>query len=142
MPREDRFREGDVVTKGDETGRVVQLRNRRTGEPFLTVWIHSGPRKNQREYPWKGWTPRLDHGTNEGTKYCANCRREFAGERLEVLCRTCVRPMRPAVDQPGHLEATGRIRPPWCTQPPRGVSGYDPDAARRQRERDDKDSPF
>jgi len=66
MPRE-RFEEGDYVLKGTETGRVVKLQSRRTGRDYLTVWILSGPRKNQREFPEHGWT--IDHGQT-----CANDR--------------------------------------------------------------------
>lgn len=59
MPRE-RFSEGDHVTKhsdeyGVETGTVVKLASKRTGRPYLSVWISTGPRKNQREFPELGW---------------------------------------------------------------------------------------
>jgi hypothetical protein len=51
------FCKHEHVRKGDERGVIVELKNRSTGRPFLMVWILNGPRKNQREYPERGWEP-------------------------------------------------------------------------------------
>jgi len=85
MPHEDDlFQIGDTVVKGDEMGRVIDLQNRSTGERFLMVWIMSGPRKNQREYPRHGWTVVLDYPEGTVPTMCTHCERGFIS-RARVL---------------------------------------------------------
>jgi hypothetical protein len=55
------FRDNDLVTKGDETGIVVR-RVGRSGRPYLTVKILTGPRAGLGEFPERGWCVADDDG--------------------------------------------------------------------------------
>lgn len=79
MPQRERFQKDDYVTKGQETGRVVELVSQRTGRAYLTVWILTGPRKNQREFPEKGWT--IDDGRTGGNDRPAHELEDYVGSQ-------------------------------------------------------------
>jgi hypothetical protein len=48
------FHENDRVTNGDERGKVLR-RIGRSGRPYLTVKILTGPRAGRCEFPEHGW---------------------------------------------------------------------------------------
>ena len=99
MPRItiERFQEGDLVSKGNEHGKVVTCTNRQTGEQFVMVWIQDGPRKNTREYPRHGWIVELDWSPDGPRAICSDCEREFRRPTVEedgvrqIFCRQCQR---------------------------------------------------
>lgn len=100
MSSDSRFRVGDRVTKrfGEvlAVGRVVQLTSRR-GDPFLMVWIASGPKKNQREYPKDGWHVQVDYPGGTHPVICEGdrCEREFKikvpDQVGEIFCAQCTK---------------------------------------------------
>jgi len=78
MPR-DRWRpvEGDYCTKGTERGQVVKKISQRTGKPYLTVRILSGPRRMLHEFPERGWE--LDDGSYGGNERPAHEPDDYLG---------------------------------------------------------------
>jgi hypothetical protein len=98
----ERYLEHDAVEKGwtdatRERGVIVLLTNKTTGTRFPMVWILTGPRKNTREYPSKGWSDPLLDWPGEGYLQCRcrECERLFRADTDQQFCRTCARTPQP-----------------------------------------------
>lgn len=89
-----RFHVGEIVSTGYEfgttiAGRVVELRRKSDGKPFLMVLIRTGPRQGQRTWPNEAWE--LGLGPHQGQ--CERCDRPFRFQSGEPnhTCATCNR---------------------------------------------------
>ncbi len=85
------FYAGELVSCGYAigtviTGRVIELKRRSDGAPFLMVDITSGPKQGERDWP-SSW--QLGVGSHQAT--CERCRRAFRYQEGEVShsCQRC-----------------------------------------------------
>lgn len=99
---QDKFREGDLVTNGENTGRVYRNLNRRTREYFLTVKVTEGPDKVKVwDHLWRGYRPLIDWKDGTVMNECERCDRKFLSRPnvlstlgntvvpLDSYCTTC-----------------------------------------------------
>jgi hypothetical protein len=161
-----RLRDGDrAVDHRGNVGSVRRCTRRDTKEPFLGVFVIEGPDKGTWGRP-DAFTPVLDWEDGTLRTTCIACDRTFLS-RVHVLadldgkeiprdayCRTCRGLQRPAAVAP-HDAADGDYigSEDWKTrhhsrESQRVQRAPDPtteeqrEAARRQREQDEKDLPF
>lgn len=83
---------GEVVSTGYVvgtiiTGRVIDLKRRSDGAPFLMIEFTTGPKQGQRVYPSPGW--QLGVGPHEAV--CERCSRAFRYQTGDVdhSCDRC-----------------------------------------------------
>jgi hypothetical protein len=87
-----KFHKGEIVSCGYIvgtviTGRVVELKRRADGAPFLMVQITSGPKQGERTWPDATWI--VGVGPHEST--CRKCERRFRHQDGEddFFCQWC-----------------------------------------------------
>lgn len=88
MPRPVFYR-GEIVSCGRVTGKVVELKRKSDGAPFVMVEILNGPQRGKRDWPDAGWV--LGVGPNESQ--CPSCERRFKFQPGEdaFFCPRCGR---------------------------------------------------
>ena len=81
------FHKGEFVSCGKVTGKVIELKRRSDGKPFLMIQILDGPRRGERSWPSEGWT--LGIGPHEAV--CSSCNRRFKFHTGEdaFFCTRC-----------------------------------------------------
>lgn len=121
---------GDYCLKASghdlERGRVVERTSQRTHRPYLTVQILSGRRRWLFEFPERGW--RLDDGTDADSGD-SNSPRQYDHEEDYYGSE--------AWKTRHHARASKKYE-----AKPERLTAEQLEAARKQREQDEKDLPF